>query len=230
METFIAILHVFVSIFLVLVVLLQPGKGGGAGAAFGAAGQAVFGPRGSTSLLAKLTTISAVIFMLSSMTLAWYSGESKSIMGDVKGDVKTETALQPAEDESAMGDPALNTPEENMATTTDETTAPPATADTKAPSTESKTTPADKSVKKLAPTKTEVKKPIEPRAAPRVVPAASETKAPVKKPVLEATPKLKTPKLKTPVLKKTGLKPTGETKVVPAAKTDESAKEETKSE
>jgi preprotein translocase subunit SecG len=77
------ILHVLVSLFLIAVVLLQSGKGAEMGASFGSGGsQSVFGAGGGTSFLSKLTTSAAVIFMLTSLTLAYISGqpESSSIM------------------------------------------------------------------------------------------------------------------------------------------------------
>ena len=73
------ILHVFVSLFLIAVVLLQSGKGAEMGASFGSSGsQSVFGAGGGTSFLSKLTTSAAVIFMLTSLTLAYISGHSSS--------------------------------------------------------------------------------------------------------------------------------------------------------
>jgi preprotein translocase subunit SecG len=63
-------LHVIVSLFLVGVVLLQQGKSADLAGAFGGQGsQTAFGPRGAANLLTKLTTYSAIIFMLSSIGL-----------------------------------------------------------------------------------------------------------------------------------------------------------------
>jgi len=72
MYLFVAIIHVLVSVILILVVLLQSGKGG-MGAAFGGASQTVFGARGAGSLLGKLTAIAAAVFMTTSLTLAFLS-------------------------------------------------------------------------------------------------------------------------------------------------------------
>jgi preprotein translocase subunit SecG len=72
MATLVTVIHVFVCLFLVLTVLLQPGKGGGMGGAFGGGStQGVFGGSGGSSMLRKATVFIAAIFMLSSMTLAW---------------------------------------------------------------------------------------------------------------------------------------------------------------
>ena len=65
------ILHVLVCIFLIVVVLLQSGKAADLAGAFGGMGsQTAFGPRGSATLLSKATTISAIVFMLTSMSLS----------------------------------------------------------------------------------------------------------------------------------------------------------------
>lgn len=76
-------LHIFVSIALIGIVLLQSGKGAEMGASFGAGGsQTVFGASGGNTFMNKLTTGAAVIFMLTSLTLAHLSstGRSSSIM------------------------------------------------------------------------------------------------------------------------------------------------------
>ncbi|HTM44254.1 MAG TPA: preprotein translocase subunit SecG [Polyangiaceae bacterium] len=71
------ILHVIVCLFLMLVVLIQPGKSGGIGAALGGSGgQQVFGGRGAGSFLSKLTWISATIFFITSITLAYLSSST----------------------------------------------------------------------------------------------------------------------------------------------------------
>lgn len=70
------ILHVFVCGVLMFVVLLQQGKGGGMGAAFGGGGAAqVFGGRGASNILTRATAIAAVTFMLTSVALAYKSSE-----------------------------------------------------------------------------------------------------------------------------------------------------------
>lgn len=72
LEPALTVVHVVVCLFLVLVVLLQQGKGGGLGAAAGSSSQ-VFGGRGAGNLLTRLTAISAAIFMITSMSLAYLS-------------------------------------------------------------------------------------------------------------------------------------------------------------
>jgi preprotein translocase subunit SecG len=78
MSTIVTVIHVFVCVFLMLTVLLQAGKGGGMGAAFGGGSSAgtVFGGSGAGNFLRRLTVIAAVVFMLTSMTLAWLASTS----------------------------------------------------------------------------------------------------------------------------------------------------------
>ena len=65
------LVHIVVCIFLIIVVLLQSGKAADLAGAFGGMGsQTAFGPRGSATLLSKATTISAVVFMLTSLSLS----------------------------------------------------------------------------------------------------------------------------------------------------------------
>jgi len=72
MTTFLTILHVLVCIFLIGVVLLQRGKGAEIGAVFGGGGSStVFGSRGAGSFLSKLTTAAAIVFMITSLSLAY---------------------------------------------------------------------------------------------------------------------------------------------------------------
>ena len=71
MITFLTVFHVIVCIFLVLVVLLQQGKGADWAGAFGGGGtQTAFGARGAGTILSKATTTAAVIFMITSLALA----------------------------------------------------------------------------------------------------------------------------------------------------------------
>lgn len=79
MTILLTILHILVCIALIAIVLLQSGKGAEMGASFGAGGsQSVFGAGGGTTFLSKLTTGAAIIFMLTSLTLAYLSGQSET--------------------------------------------------------------------------------------------------------------------------------------------------------
>ncbi|MGW8161608.1 MAG: preprotein translocase subunit SecG [Desulfobulbales bacterium] len=78
------IVHILVCVFLVSIVLLQHGKGADIGATFGGSGQSLFGTEGPVPILNKITTAAAVIFMLTSISLAYISAHrtTSSVMGD----------------------------------------------------------------------------------------------------------------------------------------------------
>jgi len=69
----ITVIHVLVCFALILIVLLQAGKGAEMGAAFGGASQTIFGSSGAMGFLTKLTTMVAVVFMITSLLLAFSS-------------------------------------------------------------------------------------------------------------------------------------------------------------
>ena len=76
MNVVLTVLHVVVCFFLIAVVLLQRGKGAEMGAVFGGgASSTVFGSRGGANFLTKLTTVSAALFMVTSLTLSYISTE-----------------------------------------------------------------------------------------------------------------------------------------------------------
>lgn len=78
MYVLLLVLHILVALALIGVVLLQSGKGADIGAAFGGgSSQTVFGGRGATTLLHKVTTIAAILFMLTSISLTLYHGERR---------------------------------------------------------------------------------------------------------------------------------------------------------
>ena len=85
-------LHIIVSLFIVGVVLLQQGKSADLAGAFGGQGsQKAFGPRGAANLLTKLTTYSAIIFMLSSIGLTILLSRSSSDHSVLSGTKTTQT-------------------------------------------------------------------------------------------------------------------------------------------
>jgi preprotein translocase subunit SecG len=96
----IIILHVCICVALILIVLLQKGKGAGMGAAFGGSSQTLFGSAGATTLLHKVTTVVAVVFMLTSLGLSFLfsQGGTSSVMEDVKPSqpLASETGTAPA--------------------------------------------------------------------------------------------------------------------------------------
>jgi len=106
MSIFLIILHVFVCIALIMIVLLQTGKGADMGAAFGGgSSQTLFGSTGASTFLSKATTAAAVVFMLTSLALAYISGhrDSGSVVSDIKPPVEQ---AAPAPDTSIPATPA----------------------------------------------------------------------------------------------------------------------------
>ncbi len=85
MTVLLTIFHVLIACFLILVVLIQSGKGSDIGAAFGGgASQTMFGARGATTVLQKITSGLAIGFMATSLILAVLSGQrgSRSVIPD----------------------------------------------------------------------------------------------------------------------------------------------------
>jgi len=102
------VIHIFVSLALVFIVLIQKGKGADMGAAFGGSSQAVFGSSTATTLLHKVTTIMAIIFMMTSLGLTLYIGRGhmSSVMEGVKpakAPVATEKAPAKAAETPSKG-------------------------------------------------------------------------------------------------------------------------------
>lgn len=71
---FVTVLHVIICIALIMIVLLQTGKGAEMGAAFGGSTQTVFGSSGPAGFLNKLTTGVAILFMITSLSLCYLTG------------------------------------------------------------------------------------------------------------------------------------------------------------
>jgi preprotein translocase subunit SecG len=84
MDKLVLTLHILVSIFLIGTVLLQAGKGASIGASFGGGGgnQPIYGSS-QGSFIGKLTAGAAIVFMFTSLTLAYFSADSSSIMTDL---------------------------------------------------------------------------------------------------------------------------------------------------
>ena len=99
MTFILVLLHIAVCIALILIVLLQTGKGADMGAAFGGSSQALFGSSGATSFMHKVTAAAAIIFMLTCMglTLKFGKSDTSSVMEGVtqtEAPVATETETQ----------------------------------------------------------------------------------------------------------------------------------------
>jgi preprotein translocase subunit SecG len=118
MSVLLIIVHVIVCIVLIMVVLLQTGKGADMGAAFGGgSSQSLFGSTGASTFLSKATTVSAIIFMVTSLALAYVSTNrtSKSIMtstpAPISAPASSETKPEPAQSEPQTASPSQQQPE-----------------------------------------------------------------------------------------------------------------------
>ena len=207
MQTLVTIVHVMVCLFLMLTVLLQAGKDGGMGAAFGGGSSTgtVFGGSGASNFLRKLTVASAVIFMLTSMTLAWMATPSTDPLKDYWSKQEQAKAAREKAHEQALSngpttgadkndgadkDKSSNTPENSSPVDTGDQGGATAPADgSKAPADGSKApadgskAPADGSkapaTSKPAATKPAATKPAATKPATATRPAAGK-KPPVK--------------------------------------------------
>lgn len=92
--TFIKGIHIAVSILLIITVLLQPGKGGDLGSMFGGTTESIFGASGAVPFLTKVTRVLAVLFMITSLSLGYFSTRS------VKSSVVKESAPISVEEKS----------------------------------------------------------------------------------------------------------------------------------
>jgi preprotein translocase subunit SecG len=105
--------HILVCIFLIIVVLLQSGKAADLAGAFGGMGsQTAFGPRGSATLLSKATTISAVLFMITSLSLSIMATRNAGL-----GSTVLDTGGKPAPTKSAPANTKTTIPVPGQSTT-----------------------------------------------------------------------------------------------------------------
>lgn len=117
MYLFVSIVYCLVCAFLIFVVLLQQGRGGGMGTAFGGgSSQTVFGGAGAGNVLTRVTSICAALFMILSATLAYMSSGSDSTLEEVSRELEAresadeigaegEAGTTPAEGEDGAGEP-----------------------------------------------------------------------------------------------------------------------------
>ena len=82
LQSVLTVTHVIACLFLMLVVLIQPGRSGGLGAFTGAGAQQVFGGRGAGNLLTKTTWATAAVFFSTSITLAYLSSSADDLLED----------------------------------------------------------------------------------------------------------------------------------------------------
>ncbi|MBC8520264.1 MAG: preprotein translocase subunit SecG [Gammaproteobacteria bacterium] len=84
MQTILLLVHVFAAVAMVGLILIQQGKGADAGAAFGSGASAtVFGSEGSASFMTRLTAGLATIFFITSLSLAYFSGNKEEVATSV---------------------------------------------------------------------------------------------------------------------------------------------------
>jgi len=96
MHTAIVIVHILCTLFLILVILLQSGKGAAMGSGLGAgSSQTMFGSSGAGNFLTKMTTAIAILFMITSLTLGIMSTKEKS--RSVMPSLETPAAIIPPE-------------------------------------------------------------------------------------------------------------------------------------
>ena len=104
LETLVVVVHVVIAVSLVGLVLIQQGKGADAGAAFGGgASQTVFGSQGSGSFLTRMTTFMAVIFFVTSFSLAIFAKQRAEVAGQA-GVPVVEQVDGPATEQQAAGE------------------------------------------------------------------------------------------------------------------------------
>lgn len=96
MESIVLAVHYFLCFFLIVVILLQAGKGADIGAVFGGASQTVFGGRGPTTFLNKLTAVVAIMFIVTSIWLAHVAKARQTTSVIDKVPVSNETAVPSA--------------------------------------------------------------------------------------------------------------------------------------
>ncbi len=101
MYTAVVVFHIIVSLFLIFIILIQSSKGAEMGAAFGGSNQTLFGSRGAATFLNKLTTAAAIMFMLTSLSLAIISVRrgSVSVMSSMPVKESTEQPAAPGQGE-----------------------------------------------------------------------------------------------------------------------------------
>ncbi|MCS6927469.1 MAG: preprotein translocase subunit SecG [Candidatus Binatia bacterium] len=142
--TTLIIVHIFSCFFLIAVVLLQQGKGSDVGAVFGGSSQTIFGSSGAGNLLTKLTTGTAIVFMLTSLLLTYGTARetTKSVFDDAPLTPSTSAAPQGTPTTQPSGETTPTTTPAGGATQTAPATSAtlPATSES-APSTTEQTSP-----------------------------------------------------------------------------------------
>jgi preprotein translocase subunit SecG len=101
-------IHIIVSVLLIITVLLQPGKGDDLGTIFGGSSQTIFGASGAVPFLTKVTRVLAIIFIITSLSLGYFSAKG------IRSSVIEESGPAPKKQESVIP------PQKNRASTSSE--------------------------------------------------------------------------------------------------------------
>ncbi len=98
MQTIILTIHIFLAISLVILILVQHGKGADAGAAFGSgASSTIFGSQGSATFLTKITTVIALSFFLTSLSLAYFASNITPVNESlIERDIQSDQKIVPS--------------------------------------------------------------------------------------------------------------------------------------
>jgi len=122
MSALLVIIHIIICIALIMIVLLQTGKGADMGAAFGGGGsQTLFGSGGASTFLSKATTVAAIVFMLTSFGLAFLSNNRSAESLVLKNKLSVEKPAQTATPENAQNPASESAPPVNAAPSETET-------------------------------------------------------------------------------------------------------------
>jgi preprotein translocase subunit SecG len=111
MSLVIIVIHVVVCIALIMIVLLQTGKGADMGAAFGGgSSQTLFGSTGASTFLSKATTVAAIVFMITSLSLAYIYGNKTgdSIVMETSAPIEETVPASDAAEEPPAAQPSTD--------------------------------------------------------------------------------------------------------------------------
>lgn len=109
MTNVLLVIHVLAAIGIVVLVLLQQGRGADMGAAFGGGSQTLFGARGSANFLSRITAVLAAVFFLTSLSLAFLYGQAnvqRSVTDQVIEEPAAPAAPAPSDIPAVPGEPA----------------------------------------------------------------------------------------------------------------------------
>lgn len=115
MQSLLTVVHIITCILLILVVLIQSGKGAEISASFGGSSQTVFGSSGGANFFTRLTTALAAIFMMTSVTLTMMANSAKKSLFEGQTAVPAQSAPTSAEAPAASASAAAPTGAENQA-------------------------------------------------------------------------------------------------------------------